>query len=87
MPKEPDLKQILYFIHNNQEVCVVNDFKLSIDSWCSVGNQTAAEHVQLLKIRAHLFMISKVCSFYCFSPCVYCVHVRDHFSVVFVHEA
>ena len=55
----PDLKQMLCFIHNNQDVYgimlhVVNDFKLNLDFLCSVGNQAAAEHVQLLKIRAHL---------------------------------
>ena len=88
----PDLKQILYFNHNNQEVCgimlhVVNDFKLNLDFLCSVGKQAAAEHVQLLKICAHLLMICKVCCFYCFSPRVYCVHVRDYFSVLFVNEA
>ena len=66
---------------------VVNDFKLNLDFLCSDGNQAAAEHVQLLKIRAHLLMICKVCCFYCFSPRVYCVHVRDYFSVVFVNEA
>ena len=84
--------QILYFFHNNQDVYgimlhVVDDFKLNLDILCSVWNQAAAEHVQLLKIRAHLLMICKVCCFYCFSPCVYCVHVRDYFSVLFVNEA
>ena len=38
---------------------VVNDFKLNLDFLCSVGNQAAAEHVQLLKIRAHLLMFVK----------------------------
>ena len=83
--------QILCFNHNNQEVCgimlhVVNDFKLNLDFLCSVGNQTAAEHVQLLKICAHL-LICKVFCFCCFSPRVYCAHVRDYFSVLFVNEA
>ena len=88
----PDLKQMLFFIHNNQDVYgimlhVVNDFKLNLDFLCSVGSQAVAEHVQLLKIRAHLLMICKVCCFYCFSPRVNCVHVRDYFSVLFVNEA
>ena len=87
---QTDLKQILYFIHNNQEVYgimlhVVNYFKLNLDFLFSVGKQAAAEHVQLLKIRAHLLMICEVCCFYCFSPRVYCV--RDYFSVFFVNEA
>ena len=88
----PDLKQMLCFIHNNQDVYgimlhVVNDLKLNLDFLCSVGNQAATEHVQLLKICAHLLMFCKVCCFYCFSPRVYCVHVRDYFSVLFVNEA
>ena len=88
----PDLKQMFCFIHNNQDVYgimlhVVNYFKLNLDFLCSVGNQAIAEHVQLLKIRAHLLMICKVCCFYCFSPRVYCVHVRDYFSFLFVNEA
>ena len=66
---------------------VVNDFKLKLDFSWSVGNQAVTEHVQLLKIRAHLLMICKVCCFYCFSPRVYCVHVRDYFSFLFVNEA
>ena len=55
---------MLCFIHNNQDVYgimlhVVNDFKLNLDFLCFVGNQAAAEHVQLLKIRAHLLMFVK----------------------------
>ena len=49
---------------------VVNYF----NSLCSVGNNTAAEHVQLLKICGHLFVISNVCCIYGLSPSVYCVH-------------
>ena len=83
--------QILCFNHNNQEVCgimlhVVNYFKLNLDFLCSVGNQAASEHVKLLKICAHL-LICKVCRFYFFSPLVYCLHVRDYLSVLFVNEA
>ena len=65
---------------------VVNDFKQNLGSLCSLGNQTAAEHVQLLKIRSHLFIICNVCFFYDFSPCIYCVHVRDYFSFIIVNE-
>ena len=43
------------------------------------GSQTAAEHVQLLKVRAHLLMICKVCCFHCLGPCVYCVHIKGQF--------
>jgi len=43
------------------DVHVVNDFKLNIDSSCCVGNNTAAEHVHVLKICAHLLMICNVC--------------------------
>ena len=67
------------------DVHVVKDFKLNIDP-CVVGN-TAAQHVQLLKICAHLFMICIVCYFCYFSPCGYCVHVRDYCCVVLVHKA
>ena len=49
-------------------VHVVKDFKLDIDSLCCVGNNMAAQHVQLLKICAHLFRICNVCYFYYFSP-------------------
>ena len=57
------------------DVHVVKDFKINIDSLCCVGNNMAAEHVQLLKICAQQLMICNVCYFY-FSPSVYCVHVR-----------
>ena len=48
---QPDLKQILYFIHNNQEVCgimlhVVNYFKLNLDffvfCWEPSGRRTCS---------------------------------------------
>jgi len=42
------------------DVHVVNEFKVNIDSLCCVGNNTAAEHVQLLEICAHLLMIRNV---------------------------
>ena len=41
------------------DVHFLND-KLNIDSLCSVVNTTKAEHVQLLTIYAHLFMIFHV---------------------------
>ena len=52
----PDLKQInIIFINavygEANGVHVVKDFKVNIDSLCCVGN-TAAQHVQLLKICA-----------------------------------
>ena len=52
---------------------------------CCVGN-TAAQHVQLLKLCGHRFMICNVCYLYYLSPCVYCVHVRDYCCVIFVHK-
>ena len=44
-------------------VHVVKDFKLNIDSLCCVGNNTAAEHVQLLKICEHLLRICMSAAF------------------------
>ena len=43
------------------DVHVVKDFKVNIDSLCCVGNNTAAQHGQLLKICAHLLRICNVC--------------------------
>ena len=85
---EPDLKQILYYIHNESGLGkAIYHVVMTFDSLCSVGNNTAAEPFQFLKISANLFMISNVCCFYCLSPCVYCIHVRDCFSVVLVNKA
>ena len=54
------------------DVHVVKDFKVNIDSFCCVGN-TAAQHVQLLKICAHLLRNCNVCYFYYFTPlCLLC---------------
>ena len=66
---------------------VFNDLKPNNDSLCYFGNNTAVEHIQLLNMFAHLFMIWNVCYFYYFSPMVYCVHVRENFSVVLVNKA
>ena len=65
----------------------VKDFKLNIDSLCCTGNNTAAEHVQLLKICAYLFRICNICYFYYFSPSVYFVLIKDYCSVVFANKA